>query len=365
MQSIRSVRSMVGIAFATLAVLLSLTDLAFAQLPPFTYYQGVPKQAVNAASGPIVLPFAILNTTTGKSVMLTATVNSLAAWPAMAGETTQQASLRKAQAVVAAINASINAAITAGTLPANTPLASATPGPANITVVARNGRQFVVPNPNAGAGLVSIPNATGIGGKGSADPSGEPAQGGFGVQGNGGGGGTGGSMGGKGATQGYSTGDSTDSSPAEVWFGIVTPQAEADINDDGTTCDTGINFSTDPTPLESEAVDGCPGADIVSVQTSAGETDETIMENLESEFNMDFGSQGFTATYDPTADVLSIDQVIPQGDEFYFDDTDTGLLGDLYAQELEVPEPASLLLFGTGLAAIVATRRRHQKRAAA
>jgi hypothetical protein len=358
----RSMRPLARIAVVAVLGWLSLAGVAFAQIN-FTYQQGVPRNAVNAASGPIVLPFAIFNTTTRASVMLTATVANLAPWNP-ATETWQQASYRKAQAIVAAINASISAAITAGTLPANTPMATVAMAPLTTPVVVR-GRVVNAANPNAGAGIVTIPNATGVGGMGAADPSGEPAGGGFGVQGNGGGGGTNGSMGGRGSTQGYSTGESIDSSPAEVWFGLVTPQAEANLDNNGNTCDTNPNFSTDPTPLEDEALYGCPGDDIVSVDTYAGETDATIMQALEAEFNTDFASQGFTATYDPTTDMLSIDQTIPAGDALYFDDTDTGLLGDLYAQELAAPEPSSLLLLGTGLAAVAAMRRRRKKRAAA
>jgi len=69
-------------------------------------------------------------------------------------------------------------------------------------------------------------------------------------------------------------------------------------------------------------------------------------------FNTDFGSAGYTASYDETTDTLPLDQATPGTDLMWFADSDAGL--DLIGDNVPVPapEPSALLVFGSALLAV-------------
>jgi len=317
------------VAATGLGVLLSPMQAAQAQAMNYVYTQAVPRQ-----SGTDVLVFFI------KGVKLTAP----AVVTKVATDTPAQASQRKAKEWVDAVNKAITGAILAGKLPAGTPLATIATQPAMVP-----GLFGPVPNRLAGFAIVTVPNFTGVGTvqqgyrNNTLEPGGGnvmPAGGGGGGSG-GSGGGSRGSMGGGGATTGDATGDDGTGEPSSVSFGFYEPQG----------LDASCNSSPDLASLPL-----CPGDFIATVNPSAGEDDEQVLSTLANAFNLDFGSLGFTATYDSGTDVLSIDQPLNFLDMLYIDNSDPGL--QFAPGFVPVPEPSSPLLLGAGLMGLVLLRRR-------
>jgi len=80
-------------------------------------------------------------------------------------------------------------------------------------------------------------------------------------------------------------------------------------------------------------------------------TDASVLTVLASLFTENFGPSGFTASYDPLSDRLSIDQSLPSVDVTWSANSDTGLFLD--DAITPTPEPGSLVLVGTLLLGLV------------
>jgi len=98
---------------------------------------------------------------------------------------------------------------------------------------------------------------------------------------------------------------------------------------------------------------------IAAFDPTKGMTDYQVMTTLKDEFDEDFASDGYTASYDLTTDVLSINQLLSSTDMVWSADTDTGLFLD--SSTNTVPEPSSLgsLAIGAvGLGLVACGRQR-------
>jgi hypothetical protein len=287
-----------------------------------------------------------------QGVKITAELQNLA--QKAANETPAQASQRKAAAIVAEINKGITAAIANGQLPAGTAMATVATQPATVPNVDKNGNPIpgqpaTKPNAIVGYGTIVLPNFTGFGdpkdfNKDFRDPSGEPK--GSAIRRRGGGSGSPkGGMNGTGSSTGLSTGFDPLGFPSFVAFGLFEPRALA------SDCATDTFFISD-----------CPGAYIATLGLLPGMNDAQVFNMLASLFNSQFAASGFTATYDPALDLLSIDQPLNNFLTLYTQNTDPGLI--LGPTLNVVPEPSSLLLFGTALStvALVGARRRTRAR---
>jgi hypothetical protein len=256
-----------------------------------------------------------------KTLVVPINVTDIAAFNP-ATETAVQASARKA----AAVQAAINAAITAGTLPGVTVAVKQAMVPGVVGYTAR-GQPIIGLVP--GMSWVQITGVTKAVTVGKGDPTKEAGGGGNWQPGGGGppppsmkp------SMSGSGSSSGLSTGEDPMGDPSVVGFGFYDPT------------------ETDPTLF------------IAALTPTPGEDDEEVMENLADIFNEDYSSDGYTVTYDASDDTLSLDQSIPNQDLMWFSDSDTGLAfsGD---DEVVAPEPASLILLGTGLLLLAGLRDR-------
>jgi len=125
------------------------------------------------------------------------------------------------------------------------------------------------------------------------------------------------SFGGLGSDTGSATGLDPSNNPSVVGFGFI------DL--------------TSSTPIDY----------IAAFQPLAGMTDADVLTYLALLFTQDFGTSGFTASYDPLTDRLSIDQALPSVDVTWSADSDTGLFLDDAVST--IPEPGSLVMLGTGL----------------
>jgi hypothetical protein len=124
------------------------------------------------------------------------------------------------------------------------------------------------------------------------------------------------------------------SSPGSMFQGM--------LNGSGGTA-TGMDVNNNPSVVGFGFIDysslTAPVYYTANFNPTVGMTDDQVLGGLASVFNTDYASSGFTATYDPTSDSLSIDQLLPNNDALWQDNSDTGLF---YSMSLNtVPEPAS------------------------
>ena len=137
----------------------------------------------------------------------------------------------------------------------------------------------------------------------------------------------------------------------------------------GTGSATGLDPSGNPSVVGFGFIDltsSTPVDYIAAFNPLAGMTDADVLTILASLFTENFGSSGFSASYDPLSDRLSIDQALPSADVTWSADSDTGLFLDDAVSP--TPEPGSLVLLGTGLLGLVVMlvlRRRGAARARA
>jgi PEP-CTERM motif len=135
---------------------------------------------------------------------------------------------------------------------------------------------------------------------------------------------------GLGATAGLTTGKDASGNASVIGFGFID--------------------ETSSTPVDY----------IAAFDPVAGMTDADVLTDLMYLFNEDFGADGYTSTYDPTTDTLSIDQLLPAADFTWSADSDTGMF--LEDSLDTTPEPDTLVMVGTGLVGLAAFFRRRMKR---
>jgi hypothetical protein len=89
---------------------------------------------------------------------------------------------------------------------------------------------------------------------------------------------------------------------------------------------------------------------------SSGLSTVDVLGDLEALFNASFASLGYTATYDPATDTLSIDQPMAAANIIWMSDSDTVL--DFETSLDVVPEPASAGLLALAASCFLPRRRR-------
>jgi hypothetical protein len=131
---------------------------------------------------------------------------------------------------------------------------------------------------------------------------------------------------------------------------------------------TGLTTGLDPSEVPSvigfgflDETSSTPVDYIAAFLPSEGMDDEQVLTKLSLIFNQDFSVDGYTSTYDPVTDTLSIDQLLSPLDYTWAADSDTGLFLDNSFNTVPTPEPDSVVLLGTGLIDVLLLLRRKAK----
>jgi hypothetical protein len=115
---------------------------------------------------------------------------------------------------------------------------------------------------------------------------------------------------------------------------------------------TGLDPSGNPSVIGFGFLDetsSTPVDYIAAFLPDSGMDDEQVLTKLSLIFNQDFSVDGYTSTYDPITDTLSIDQLLSPLDYTWAADSDTGLFLDDSLNTIPTPEPSSVVLLSTGL----------------
>jgi hypothetical protein len=126
---------------------------------------------------------------------------------------------------------------------------------------------------------------------------------------------------------------------------------------------TGTDASGDPSFIGFGFMDetGATPVDYIAYfDPSAGMDDEEVLTELEDLFNAQYSADGYTASYDPLTDTLSIDQPLAPVDYTWSSDSDPGIYLEDSMNTYITPEPGPLLLLGSGLAGLAVIVRRRQ-----
>jgi hypothetical protein len=128
---------------------------------------------------------------------------------------------------------------------------------------------------------------------------------------------------------------------------------------------SGVDWSGNPSMIGFGFIDetGATPIDyIAAIDPTSGMTDAQVLTDLEDLFNQDYSADGYTASYDPFTDTLSINQLLPLVDFTWSSDTDTTMYVEDSMNTFPTPEPGALLLTGTGLTALAVFLRRRSVR---
>ena len=95
---------------------------------------------------------------------------------------------------------------------------------------------------------------------------------------------------------------------------------------------------------------------IAVVNPVAGEPDSQILSDLASQLN----GMGVPASFDPSTDTLSLDQLLTPDQTLLYESSDTGL--DFSTAFSLVPEPSTAMLLCAAVAGAALRRRRHESK---